>query len=100
MQRIDVLGSVNVDLVSVVERLPAPGETVAGGEMAVLLGGKGANQAIAAARAGGHVAMWGAVGAQSFGLDPIAEIGASGVDVAGLARLGGPTGAALIAVEG
>ena len=100
MQRIDVLGSVNVDLVSVVERLPAPGETVAGGEMAVLLGGKGANQAIAAARAGGHVAMWGAVGAQSFGLDPIAEIGASGVDVAGLARLGGPTGAALIAVDG
>ena len=100
MQRIDVLGSVNVDLVSVVERLPAPGETVAGGEMAVLLGGKGANQAIAAARAGGNVAMWGAVGAQSFGLDPIAEIGASGVDVAGLARLGGPTGAALIAVDG
>lgn len=99
MQWIDVLGSVNVDLVSVVKRLPAPGETVAGGEMAVLLGGKGANQAIAAARAGGRVAMWGAVGAQSFGLNPLAEIGAAGVDTSGLARLNGPTGAALIAVD-
>lgn len=96
---IDVLGSVNVDLIARVARLPAPGETVPGGPLSVALGGKGANQAIAAARAGGRVAMWGAVGAQSFGLDPRAEIASAGVDVAGLAAAEGSTGAALIAVD-
>ena len=96
---IDVLGSVNVDLVSKVKALPKPGETVAGGELAALLGGKGANQAIAAARAGGRVAMHGVVGAQSFGLDPRREIAAAGVDVSGLAEIEGATGAALIAVD-
>ena len=98
-RRIDVLGSVNVDLVARVAALPAPGETVAGGDISVLLGGKGANQAIATARAGGDVAMWGAVGAESFGLRPMAEIAASGVDVAGMATVEGPTGAALIGVD-
>ncbi|MEL6792013.1 MAG: ribokinase [Pseudomonadota bacterium] len=97
--RIDVLGSINVDLSTTAPRLPAPGETVAGGEIAVLLGGKGANQAIAAARAGGTVAMWGAVGAQSFGVDPVAEIEAVGVEVSGIARVDGTSGAALITVD-
>ncbi|MEL7465259.1 MAG: PfkB family carbohydrate kinase [Pseudomonadota bacterium] len=97
--RIDVLGSINVDLSTTAARLPLPGETVAGGEIAVLLGGKGANQAIAAARAGGDVAMWGAVGAQSFGIDPVAAIADAGVDVSGVAQLDGTSGAALIAVD-
>lgn len=96
---IDALGSVNVDLIARVERLPAPGETVAGGPLAVALGGKGANQAIAAARAGGRVSFWGAEGRLSFGLDPRAEIAAAGVDVGGLATAEGPTGSALIAVD-
>ena len=70
---IDVLGSVNVDLVSKVKALPKPGETVAGGELAALLGGKGANQAIAAARAVGHSASrrtqaaWSSVAATNGG---------------------------------
>lgn len=98
-RRIDVLGSVNIDLVARVASLPLPGETVAGGDIRILLGGKGANQAIAAARAGGGVTMWGAVGAQSFGLDPLAEISAAGVDVSGVAVVAGATGAALIGVD-
>ena len=64
-----------------------------------LLGGKGANQAIAAARAGGDVAMWGAVGRLSFGLDPAREISAAGVDATGLKAVEGATGAALIGVD-
>lgn len=98
-QTISVVGSVNIDLVSTVSALPRAGETVPGGDLRLLLGGKGANQAIAAARAGGRVAMHGAVGTQSFGLDPVAEIAAAGVVVTGVGRLDGATGAALIAVD-
>ena len=60
---IAVFGSVNIDLVTPVERIAAPGETVMGGSYAVIPGGKGANQALAARRAGAEVAMVGAVGA-------------------------------------
>ncbi|HEY4726349.1 MAG TPA: PfkB family carbohydrate kinase, partial [Actinomycetota bacterium] len=62
-----VVGSVNADLVVEVPRRPGPGETVSGTDLAILPGGKGANQAVAAARLGGRVAMLGRVGRDSAG---------------------------------
>ncbi|MEA2267560.1 MAG: ribokinase, partial [Solirubrobacteraceae bacterium] len=95
-----VVGSVNVDLVVAVERLPAPGETVTGGRFARHGGGKGANQAIAAARAGARVRFVGAVGRDELGDAAVRELEAEGVDCRGVARLAGePTGVALIAVD-
>jgi len=61
-----VFGSINIDVLMPVPRLPAPGETVLGGDYALAPGGKGANQALAARRAGAAVAMAGAVGADGF----------------------------------
>jgi ribokinase len=66
-QNILVIGSANVDLLVKTSRIPAPGETIIGGEYATALGGKGANQAVAAARLGGHVTMVGRVGGDSYG---------------------------------
>ena len=98
--RIVVAGSINVDLVAHVERLPAPGETVAGGRLERSGGGKGANQAVAAARAGGAVALVGAVGDDDHGALALAELRAEGVDVGAVLRLADvPTGVALIAVD-
>lgn len=97
--KVIITGSVNVDIVSRAERLPVAGETVSGGDLAVLLGGKGANQAVAAAQAGADAALIGAVGAQSFGLDPLAILRGFGVKVGGVKTLDGPTGAALITVD-
>ena len=95
-----VVGSINVDLVVTLERLPRPGETVTGGRFARHGGGKGANQAVAAARAGARVRMVAAVGDDEFGAAAVAEIEAEGVDVAAIAPLGvAPTGVALIAVD-
>lgn len=96
---VTVIGSINVDFVSRVTALPRPGETVAGGDLEVLLGGKGANQAVAAARAGARTAMIGAVGEQSFGLDLRAEMAGYGVAADTVATVPGPSGAALIAVD-
>ena len=67
MGRITVVGSINLDLVTLVERLPAPGETVMGRAGVRGLGGKGANQAVAALRAGGAVRLVGAVGRDTAG---------------------------------
>jgi ribokinase len=94
-----VFGSVNVDFVTRVARIPNPGETVLGPDYAVIPGGKGANQALAAARAGGRVTLVAAVGQ-----DPFAEIGLSllreaGVDLTRVARAQAHTGAAFIAVD-
>jgi ribokinase len=95
-----VVGSVNADLVVAVERLPAPGETVTGGRFARHGGGKGANQAVAAARAGARVRFVGAVGRDELGDAAVRELEAEGVDCSGVARLAGePTGVALIAVD-
>jgi len=95
-----VVGSLNADLVVAVERLPAPGETVAGGRYARHGGGKGANQAVAAARLGASVALVGAVGADELGEQALAELAREGVDVAGVARLDGmATGVAAIVVD-
>ena len=86
-------------MVSVAE-LPRAGETVTGGRFARHGGGKGANQAVAAARAGASVAMVGAVGDDDLGDEALRELAAEGIDVAGVARLDGvPTGVAAIVVD-
>ena len=95
-----VIGSLNTDLVVRVGSLPGPGETITGGSFEMSGGGKGANQAVAAARAGASVAMVGAVGADEFGTRLLDELAGEGVDVAGVARLPGvATGLAAIVVD-
>lgn len=98
MSRVVVVGSINVDLVVTAPHLPHPGETVAGGTFARHLGGKGANQAVAAARAGASVLMVGAVGRDADGDDSIAALQAEGIAVSGIQRVDAPTGVAIIAV--
>lgn len=94
-----VLGSINVDIVSRVTALPIPGETVSGGPLEVLLGGKGANQAVAAALSGAETKMLGCIGRQSFGLPLRDMMRDYGVDMSAVATLDGPSGAALIGVD-
>ncbi|WP_073945969.1 ribokinase [Streptomyces kebangsaanensis] len=97
---IAVVGSLNLDLVTPVPRHPVPGETVLGGDIAEHPGGKGANQAVAAARLGGQVAMIGRVGEDDAADVMAAAVRAEGVDTAHLLRTPGvPTGRALIAVD-
>ena len=83
----------------VAERLPAPGETVTGGRFSRHGGGKGANQAVAAARLGARVTMVGAVGADDLGDEALALLEREGIDVGAVARADAPTGVALIAVD-
>jgi len=98
--RVIVVGSINVDLVVTLERLPAPGETVSGGRFSRHGGGKGANQATAAARLGAAVTMVGAVGDDDLGDEALALLRNEGIDVERVARLAGvATGVALIAVD-
>ncbi|MBI3693943.1 MAG: ribokinase [Acidobacteria bacterium] len=95
-----VTGSLNMDFVVTVERLPAPGETVIGNRFQMIPGGKGANQACAAARLGGVTAMIGRVGNDVFGDQLKAGLAAAGVDVSMVATTpSAPTGVALIWVE-
>jgi len=95
-----VVGSINADLVVRAERLPAPGETVTGGRFSRHGGGKGANQAVAAARLGAQVAMVGAVGRDELGEAALAALAAEGVDVGAVSRLDAvATGVALICVD-
>ena len=95
-----VVGSVNADLVVTVRQLPRGGETVSGGTFARHGGGKGANQAVAAARAGARVALVGAVGADDLGDDARRELAAEGIDVSAVQRLDDvATGVALIVVD-
>ena len=96
-----VVGAINVDLVVVAPRLPGPGETVVGGGLQTYGGGKGANAAVAAARAGATVHLIGAVGGDDTGIAALAELRAAGVDVSDVAVLAGEsTGVALIVVDG
>jgi ribokinase len=97
--RVFVVGSVNIDLVASSERLPAPGETLIGAVFARHHGGKGGNQAVAAARLGAPTAFVGAVGDDDFGADARAALEAEGIDLTGLAVLPEPTGVALILVD-
>ncbi|MER7007703.1 ribokinase [Dactylosporangium sp. NPDC000555] len=94
-----VVGSVNLDLVVVTPRLPRPGETVLGGDFRTVPGGKGANQAVAAARAGAACAFVGAVGSDDFGRLLRDNLVAAGVDVRGLRTANCPSGVALITVD-
>ncbi len=94
-----VFGSVNLDLVARVVRLPAPGETIAGTAFEMLPGGKGANQALAARRAGAEVAMAGAVGDDPFAGKALGGLVAASVDLAWVRRVAAPTGVALIHVD-
>src|SRR5579872_2867538 len=100
---ITVVGSLNMDFVVSVERLPSPGETVLGREFQMLPGGKGANQACAAGRLGTSAVitrMIGRVGYDVFGDHLKASLSAAGVDVSGVhATRSQPTGVALIWVE-
>lgn len=94
-----VFGSINIDLVTPVERLPGAGETVLGPGYEVHPGGKGANQALAARRAGAEVSLIGAVGRDGFGEAALSLLAAAGVDLSGVARVDAPTGAAFIAID-
>ncbi|MFD1720912.1 PfkB family carbohydrate kinase [Amnibacterium endophyticum] len=94
-----VLGSLNVDVVVRVPRHPRPGETLLGGDPETGFGGKGANQAVAAAVAGARVRMIGAVGDDPEGRAYRERLTAFGVDVAGLRTAPSPTGRAFIAVS-
>jgi ribokinase len=88
-----------MDLVVKVARQPSPGETVLGGDLATYPGGKGANQAVAAARAGGVVQMVGLVGDDTFGPQLRANLQSCGVDTRHLGTCDGPSGVALITVD-
>ncbi len=97
---ITVFGSINMDLIATTDRLPQPGETVPGSQFATAAGGKGANQALAARRAGSAVRMAGAVGEDGFATPALALLDEAGVDLATVARVAEPTGTALILVGG
>jgi ribokinase len=94
-----VFGSINVDLVVPVAALPRPGETVLGGDYALLAGGKGANQALAARRAGAAVVLAGAVGTDTFAPIALAPLIAAGVDTGLVRVVDRPTGCAAIMVS-
>jgi ribokinase len=95
-----VVGSSNTDLIVRVPRIPRPGETVLGGEFSRAAGGKGANQAVAAARAGGRVAFVARVGDDDLGARALADLAAAGVDTRFVLRTPGtPSGLALITVD-
>ncbi|GAA2508324.1 ribokinase [Winogradskya humida] len=99
LPRIVVAGSANMDLVGLAERLPLPGETVLGDDFMMTPGGKGANQAIAAARAGGSCAFLGAIGSDAFGVTIKARLNASGVDTTHVRTSYGSSGVAVIMVD-
>ena len=96
--RLTVVGSINLDLVVRADRLPRAGETVGGASFSRIPGGKGANQAVAAARLGAEVTLVGCVGRDSVAVEALAELRAAGVEEAWLVR-DAPTGIALITVD-
>ena len=97
--RIVVAGSANMDLVGLAPRLPRPGETVLGDDFVMAPGGKGSNQAIAAARAGGATTFLGAIGSDSFGVTLGARLTAAGVDTSRVRTSYGTSGVAVIMVD-
>ncbi|MFD6095161.1 ribokinase [Nocardiopsis flavescens] len=98
--RIAVFGSVNMDLVAYADTAPATGETVTGTAFRQVPGGKGANQAVAAARAGADTVFLGAVGGDAFGTELRDNLVAAGIDTTGLRTVPGPSGIAHIVVDG
>ncbi|MBE2223124.1 MAG: ribokinase [Anaerolineae bacterium] len=100
MPHIVVVGSLNMDLVVQVPTIPAPGETVLGNNFATIPGGKGANQAVAAARLGARVTLIGRVGADAFGEQLLANAKKEGIDVTHVGCDPAATsGVAMIAVD-
>ena len=97
-RRIVVIGSLNMDIVAVASRLPLPGETILGTQYLNEPGGKGANQAYAAAKLGGEVAMLGRVGTDDHGKQMRANLEAVGCEVGGLQAIAGHSGVAVICV--
>ena len=101
MSRVLVVGSSNTDMVVRVPRIPKPGETVLGGDFAMAAGGKGANQAVAAARAGGRVTFVARIGDDLFGERALEGFRRDGVDARFVLRTPrAPSGVALIEVDG
>ena len=94
-----VFGSINVDVLVPVPHLPGPGETVLGGDYVVAPGGKGANQALAAARAGAAVTMIGAVGQDTFAETALSLLRRNGVYLTLVATVAQPTGCAIITID-
>ena len=98
--RVTVLGSLNMDISVTVPRLPGPGATVLGSSARFTPGGKGANQAVAAARLGADVRMVGCVGDDDFGRQLLANLQAEGINADAVRTVpGAPTGVALITVD-
>ncbi len=100
MPQVVIVGSANVDQIFTVDRIPAPGETVLSTGFSTARGGKGQNQAVAAARAGAATAFIAAVGTDGFGALTTEGLTADGIDTSGVRLLDAPTGTALIAVDG
>jgi len=96
---IHVLGSINIDYAVNVEQLPTPGETITGADLILTPGGKGANQALAARRAGADVRMTGAIGTDSVADNAVSLLKAGGVDLSGVRTIQGPTGCAFVFVD-
>ncbi|MGW0436779.1 ribokinase [Micromonospora sp. NPDC003197] len=96
--RVVVVGGANMDLVAMAPKVPGPGETVVGTDFLTVAGGKGANQAIAAARAGGAATFLGAIGSDSFGVTLKARIAAADVDTSLVRVVYGASGVALVTV--
>jgi ribokinase len=96
---ITVFGSINLDLIGKVSRIPQPGETVPGDSFSTAPGGKGANQALAAQLAGGSVKLVGAAGKDVMGEQALALLKAGGVDLSAVKRLDLPQGVAMIMVD-
>jgi ribokinase len=99
MNDILVVGSLNMDLVVCAPRFPAPGETISGEDLAIIPGGKGANQAVAAARLGADVSMLGRVGCDVFGQSLLDNLADNGVDASRVQRDAAATGTATILVD-
>jgi ribokinase len=100
MSDILIVGSLNADLVVRVPRFPQPGETISGGDLQIIPGGKGANQAVAAARQGASVSMLGRVGNDSFGPELIQNLKQNNVDTSHVQiDSGAATGTAIIVVD-
>jgi ribokinase len=99
MADIIVIGSLNADLVLRAPRFPAPGETISGEDLAIIPGGKGANQAVAAARQGASVAMAGRIGNDSFGLTLTQNLQKNNVDTSYIFTDPSATGTAVIVVD-
>jgi ribokinase len=97
-KKIVVVGSINLDLVASVAKLPTVGETLTGRNFATYSGGKGANQAVCAARLGGNVSMVGRLGEDSFAGNLRENLQAAGVQTEAIENVTGPSGTAIILV--